>query len=414
MHAETDKLRILFLSQRFLFPMDTGGKIRTGKILGQLSKMHHVTVISNVESPKDDPYLDGTDLFCNKFIRVPWVEVKRFTTAFYWKIFKYSFSRYPISMLNDYSSELENAVLTELENGKYDIAICDFMQSALNFKKVNNIPIMLFQHNVESVIAQRHMQRSKDPISKIFWWLQFRKMYYYEKKMCQRFDSVVAVSDADKTKMENWYGLKKVFTIPTGVDIEYFNENMGIKEKNQLVYVGAMDWLPNEDAVIFFLKDIFPLVKGHIPDVNLKIVGRNPSPKLEKVITGHKNVELTGWVEDTRPYIAESAVFIVPIRIGGGTRMKIYQAMAMSKAVVSTSIGAEGLPLENDKHIIFADDNKSFANSIMTLLNNAEKRKKIGETARQYVYENFRWENVAKVFIDICKETVLSARKNHS
>jgi len=405
-------MRILFLSQRFLFPSDTGGKIRTGKILEQLTKEHEVTVISNVEYPKDEPYVSQMSSLCNKFIPVSYVEVKRFTRAFYWKLFKYSFRRYPISMLNDFSPELESAVLNELENGDYDLAICDFMQSSINFKKVKDIPLLLFQHNVESVIAQRHMQRSRDPISLLFWWLQFRKMYYYEKKMSLRFDRVVAVSEGDKDLMEEWYGLENVFTIPTGVDTDYWKSANDNEQNEQLVYVGAMDWLPNEDAIIYFLNDIFPIIKEREPHIKLTIVGRNPSPKLQKILDTRKDAELTGWVEDTRPYIAKGSVFIVPIRIGGGTRMKIYQAMAMSKAVVSTSIGAEGLPLDNNKHIIFADDEKTFADSILGLVDDKENRKKLGTNARKYVHENFRWKNVAKVFTDICKDAVSVAKKS--
>ena len=176
------ELKVLFLSQRFLFPQDTGGKIRTSNILEHLNKKFSVTVISNVESPKDDPYVHRMDRLCDKFISVPWKETKRYTVKFYWEVFKKSFSVYPVTMLNDYSPELEEAVLKELSNVEYDLAICDFMQSTLNFRQVTNIPRILFQHNVETTISQRHMQSSKDPVSKIFWWLQFRKMFYHEKR----------------------------------------------------------------------------------------------------------------------------------------------------------------------------------------------------------------------------------------
>ena len=401
------KPKVLFLSQRFLFPQDTGGKIRTGKILEKLKNHFSITVISNVESPKDDPYVPLMKNLCDKFIPVPWVETKRYTLKFYWELFKKSFSIYPVPMLNDYSPELENAVLTELNNDHYDLAICDFMQSTLNFRQVNGIPMILFQHNVEATISQRHMKRSRDPISKIFWWLQHKKMFYHEKRQCRKFNTVIAVSEMDKKRMETWYGVKNVYTIPTGVDTEYFKPAENIREKKQLVYVGAMDWLPNEDAMFYFLSDVFPQILKKEPDTRLIIVGRNPSPKFQKFVSNFTNVRITGWVEDTRPYIAESAVFIVPIRIGGGTRMKIYQAMAMGKAIVSTRVGAEGLPLKDDEHILFADDPNQFAQRVLWLLTNPSERSKIGESARKYVYENFRWEKVAEVFSEICTATML-------
>lgn len=405
------ELKVLFLSQRFLFPQDTGGKLRTSNILERLNKKFSVTVVSNVESPKDDPYLHQMDRLCDKFVAVPWIETKRYTVKFYWEVFKKSFSIYPVTMLNDYSPELEEAVLRELAIEEYDLAVCDFMQSTLNFRKVTNIPRILFQHNVETTISQRHMQRSRNPVSKFFWWLQFRKMFYHEKKQSTLFDTVIAVSDADKQRMEKWYKLNNVLTIPTGVDTDYYSANGKISEKKQIVFVGAMDWLPNNDAIFYFLEKIFPIIQKEDPDVNFVIVGRNPSPQLERFAKTFSNVTVTGWVEDTRPYISDSAVFIVPIRIGGGTRMKIFEGMAMGKAIVSTTVGAEGLPLKHSEHIFFADDEKVFANNVINLMRDKQLRKQIGEQARQYVYKNFRWEKVADVFAKICLETV---KKNKS
>ncbi|MFZ0389929.1 MAG: glycosyltransferase family 4 protein [Calditrichia bacterium] len=308
-------------------------------------------------------------------------------------------------MLNDYSPELENAVLSELENGKYNLAICDFMQSTLNFKRIKDLPILLFQHNVEAAIAQRHMQRAKDPLMRTFWWLQFKKMFFHEKQQCHRFDSVIAVSENDKKLMESWYKADNVYEIPTGVDTEFFAPQTKQPEKRKLLFVGAMDWLPNHDAMLYFLEKIWPLIRKKAPDTEFTIVGKNPSPKLQRIAAELSNVTVTGWVDDTRPYIAESAVFIVPIRIGGGTRMKIYQGMSMEKAIVSTTIGAEGLPLIPGKHIIIADSDKDFANEVIQLLENEIERKNLGDAARQYVYENFRWEKVADVFIDVCHKT---------
>ncbi len=400
------ELKVLFLSQRFLFPQDTGGKIRTGKILEQLNKRFSITVISNVESPKDDPYVPEMQKICDKFVPVPWKEIPRYTLKWYWDVFKKSFSIYPVPMLNDYSPELEQAVLDELQQGDYDLAICDFMQSTLNFRQVTGIPKILFQHNVEATISLRHMNRAKDPLFKIFWWLQFRKMFYHEKRESARFDAVIAVSELDKQRFEEWYGLNNVYVIPTGVDTDFYAPAPDVPVKKQIVFVGAMDWLPNHDAMLFFLEEVFPKIKQEEPDVKFVIVGRNPAPKLKKLVEQYTDVTITGWVEDTRPYVHESAVFVVPIRIGGGTRMKIYEAMAMEKAIVSTRVGAEGLPLEDGKHIYLADEPTEFARKVVQLLRNEQERETLGKQARQYVYEHFRWEKVADVFAQICLDVV--------
>ncbi len=385
--------------------MDTGGKIRTGNILKQLSKQHDITLISNLESPKDDEWLPEIPKFCSTFVPIKWKEIKKGSFLFFLRLFFQMFSIYPVSVLNDYSAKLRKAVEKELEKGDYDIAICDFVQSALLFKNVKKIPTLLFQHNVESVISQRHITQNTNPIPKLFWWLQWRKMFYFEKKACNKFDTTIAVSDNDRNLFNELYKADSIKTIPTGVDIDYYTPLDSKINKHSLIFCGSMDWLPNEDAVLFFINEILSEIKSKVHDVHLIVVGRNPSSNLMKIVEKVAEVTLTGWVDDTRPYIEKGALFIVPIRIGGGTRMKIYEAMAMGKTVVSTTIGAEGLPLENNKHIMIEDDPIKFGKTIINLFLDTTKSEKIGANARKYVVDNFAWSSVAKVFSDICDET---------
>ena len=400
-------MKILFLSQRFLFPMDAGGKIRTGKILEQLSRTEEITVISNTESPKDDLYLAKMQDLCTHFIPVPWQEIHKHSRLFVARLLFQMFSMYPVSVLNSCSKPLQTAVEQEYAQRKYDVAICDFVQSALEFRNIRSIPTILFQHNVESMIAKRHIEQSENLLGKLFWWLQWKKMFRFEAKACKAFDTVIAVSDKDKETFQNLYRLDNVVTIPTGVDVEYFQPIPDIPVNDYgVAFCGSLDWLPNEDAVLFFINDILPLIKPHIPNIRFIVIGKNPSPALQKLVKAYPEVTLTGWVEDTRPYIAESAVFIVPLRIGGGTRMKIYEAMAMGKTVVSTSIGAEGLPVDNGEHLIIADQPDKFAENIITLLNNRPKRESIGTAARIFVREYFAWKHVAEEFHHICKMTI--------
>lgn len=394
------------MSQGFLLPMDTGGKIRTGKILEQLVKTNEVTLISNIQSPKDGPYLSQVDRICTRFLSVPRKKVRRYSLVFYARLFFQMFSLYPVSVLNDYCDNLRVVVEREHRQEKYDLAICDFVQSALMFRNIKGIPTVLFQHNVESMIARRHMEQAGNVVERIFWWLQWKKMFSFEERACKGFDTVIAVSDKDNEVFREHYGLDNVVTIPTGVDTDYyaFQSNTPVEE-DSLVFCGSMDWLPNEDAIAFFIRDILPGIKGKIPDVTLTVVGRNPSPTLLRIGRDHREIQLTGWVEDTRPYIARSALFIVPIRIGGGTRMKIYEAMAMGKPVVSTSIGAEGLPITSGKNIIIEDDPHKFANAIVDLLKKPEKRAEIGAAGQAFVRKNCAWKHVAEEFANICRKT---------
>jgi sugar transferase (PEP-CTERM/EpsH1 system associated) len=397
-------MKLLFLSQRFLMPMDTGGKIRTGNILKQLSKDHDITLISNVEYPKDSPYLDQMNLFCKTFIPVPWKETPKYSARFFFSLALRMFSPYPVNVLNDYSRRLQETVEMTGRSRAFDAAVCDFVQSALMFRNMNHLRTVLFQHNVESQIMTRHVEKSENPGLRFFWQLQRKKMLWFEKDACRRFDAVIAVSEQDQKLFEQLYALENVETIPTGVDVEFFSSKLTTpKRKNSLSFCGSMDWLPNEDAMFFFIRDVLPIIKAKTPDVSLTIIGRNPSSALKNLLKDNPEVVLTGWVEDTRPYISESQIVIVPIRIGGGTRMKIFEAMSMGKAVVSTTVGAEGLPVTDKENIIIEDDPHGFAAAILSLLEDTNERDAIGKRASEFVRKHFTWERVAGKFIDICR-----------
>jgi glycosyltransferase involved in cell wall biosynthesis len=180
--------------------------------------------------------------------------------------------------------------------------------------------------------------------------------------------------------------------------VDYFKPAPDTEECDSLVFTGSMDWLPNEDGVAYFIREILPLIRQQVPKVSLRIVGRKPSADLESLAARQENVELTGWVEDVRPFLARGAVCIVPLRIGSGTRLKIFEAMAMGKAVVSTSIGAEGLPVQPGENILMADDPDTFAQSVVSLLRDATRRREIGLAARKLVAENYSWERIAEDF----------------
>ena len=404
------RMRILFLSQRFVLPMDTGGKICTGKLLEQLRDRATLTLVSNIEHSKDQPFLRDVDRLCSRFVPVPWREVPRTSLIYYPRLLLQSLRALPVSALNDYSATLQRAVETEIASQSFDLAICDFVQSALMFQHVSGIPTLLFQHNVESAIPRRHMDRSTSAVAKLFWWLQWKKMVRFEQQSCRQFDTVIAVSESDAAQMRHLYGVDNVEPIPTGVDTEFYYPAPDADSRTaELVFCGSMDWLPNQDAMRYFIAEVLPLVRRTLPDATLTIVGRNPAAALERLVDSTHGVRLTGWVDDTRPHIAAGRVFIVPIRIGGGTRMKIYEGMAMNRVVLSTSIGAEGLDYENGHNIVLADDAASFAAETVSLVTDDRRRQHIAAAGRQHVARKFSWQRVASVFLDICERTAESA-----
>jgi sugar transferase (PEP-CTERM/EpsH1 system associated) len=409
--AGNGKLKVLFFSQRFPYPMDTGGKIRTGKLLEKLKDVFDITLISNVESPKDDTYLDRMPALCSSFHGVPWKEAKKYSARFYLRLLAAMFSRYPFTVINDYSKDLETKIRNVANEQDYDLLVCDFLQPSLNLRSITNYPSLLFQHNVESMIARRHYESAKEPVSRLFWWLQWQKMRRYERKACEKFNGIVAVSEHDKNVLEQEFGARNVFTIPTGVDTDFFSPKEGNFEWNSLVFTGSMDWLPNEDAILFFAREILGKIKAQAPAIKLTVVGRNPSRYLVNELKQYPEIKVVGWVEDVRPYISRHALYIIPLRIGGGTRIKVYEAMAMGKAVVSTAIGVEGLPVTSGVNVIIADDPESFAQEVIRLLRDPEMRNRIEREARKFVETNASWDKAAVAFNDICSRVV--ENQNH-
>ncbi|MEM7466645.1 MAG: glycosyltransferase family 4 protein [Pseudomonadota bacterium] len=400
-------MRIAFLSQRFLMPMDTGGKIRTGNILEQLNKKHDITWVGNYNPRKDEQYREDISRFCQRFIPVEWNEPERGSPRFYARLAKNLCSTFPVTALNDYSPELEQALLETLAEQEFDLAICDFVQSALLFRQVKNIPTLLFTHNVEAKIFERHLDAAGNPATQLLWWSQQKRMARFEKQSVHKFDRVIAVSDNDAAIFEREYGADNAVSIPTGVDIDFYQPGDPEKsDPHNIVFCGSMDWLPNEDGMKFFLTEIAGLLDARLENWSLTIVGRNPSDAMQALAGQSPNVTLTGWVDDVRTYLETAGVCIVPLRIGGGTRMKIYEAMAMGKAVVATTVGAEGLEGENGRDICLVDQPTDIAEAIVELVLDHDKRRAMEQSARRLVEENFSWARVADRFSEICNETI--------
>lgn len=207
--------------------------------------------------------------------------------------------------------------------------------------------------------------------------------------------------------MQREYGLAEVADVPTGVDTDYFRpQGVASPEPHNLVFTGSMDWLPNEDAIRYFTEQILPRVKQAVPDVTLTVVGRNPSAHLLELSKRDASIIVTGRVEDVRPYIERSAAYIVPIRIGGGTRLKIYEAMAMAKPVVSTAVGAEGLPVHDGVELLIADTPEKFAATVVRVMTDQSLAQQLGRRAAHTVRGQFGWSRVAASFAEICQRAI--------
>jgi glycosyltransferase involved in cell wall biosynthesis len=231
-------------------------------------------------------------------------------------------------------------------------------------------------------------------------------MRRYERIVYRECRQVIAVSEIDAQCIRQMCGIEHVSTAPTGVDVDFFSPPAPVRSNGHVVFIGSMDWLPNIDGVLYFTEKILPLIRLRIPDCGLTIAGRFPDERIRRLAVRDRRITVTGTVEDIRPYLWHAGVAIVPLRIGDGTRLKVYEAMAAKVPVVSTSIGAEGLDYADGQNILIADDPQRFAGECVRLLRDRTERERISAAAWRMVTEKYSWEAVTQTFERILEQTV--------
>lgn len=371
-------------------------------MLKELKNEHHVTYLTLDDGSASAEERKRSTEYCHDLICIPHFRREKFTPGFYFELLLNLAESRPYA-IKKYESAAMLRKIVELERKNcFDFIVCDFLAPAANVPRNLASPTILFQHNVEAMIWKRHYEIQTNLIKKAYLYNQWQKMRSFEQHMCRDFDCVIGVSAEDREQMKRDYGAQTVFDVPTGVDTDYFQPRGVQPSAHSMVFTGSMDWLPNEDAIKYFMGAIMPLIKKKVPDAVLTVVGRNPPPALVELSNEDPSLIITGRVEDVRPYIEESAVYIVPLRIGGGTRLKIFEAMAMERAVVSTTVGAEGLPVSNGKELLVADEPAAFANAVITLLTDSSYAVQLGQRAASIVRQNHGWRQVTESFVSIC------------
>jgi sugar transferase (PEP-CTERM/EpsH1 system associated) len=396
-------VNILWLKTELLHPVDKGGRIRTYQMLRELKRDHYITYLTLDDGGAALDAAERAEEYCHDLVRVPFHTQPKRTAAFYGELLRNLASPLPYAIWKYRSPAMRRAIEDARQRRETDVVVCDFLTPSVNVPDRRPCPTLLFQHNVEATIWERQAQVASNPVTKAYLREQWRRMRRFERAQCRRFDHVVAVSPRDAEVFRTEYGVRNVSEIPTGTDTEYFRPTGRARpEPLDLVFTGSMDWLPNEDAIGYFAEAILPRVRQAVPGVTLTVVGRNPSGRVASLGRRDPAVRITGSVPDVRPYIERAALFIVPLRIAGGTRLKIYEAMAMEKAVVSTSVGAEGLPVRDGEDIVLADTPEAFAAAVTGLLKDPRRAEGLGRRAAAVVRAEFGWDRVAERFADTC------------
>ena len=406
-------MKILWVKAGGLVPPDTGGKIRSYNIVRELARQHSITFFSFYAAHDCDSH----PALKNMVDRVVCMPLDLPASKSFAEMLDYSiglFSSAPYNITKYCRPQVRRRLRALLQQETYDVMLCDFMAAAGVIPWDWPTPKVLFTHNVEAAIWRRHYEVATNPIWKAISWLEWRKTEAAERTYLRLADRVLTVSETDRDAFASFVEAGKLAVIPTGVDVDYFHPTDVEETANSLVFTGSMDWLPNEDAILYFVDAILPVIKKQCPEVSLEVVGRSPSRKLQALAARERSLRLTGWVEDIRPFVARGSVCIVPLRIGGGTRLKIFEAMAMSKAVVSTSVGAEGLPVQSGANIIVADTPGDFAQSVVSLLRDPSQRRRLGTSARALVQEKYSWPKVAESFASTLRDTIIPSRPRNA
>ena len=390
-------MRILWLKSDLLLPLDKGGKLRTWHLMRHLARRHEITYLAFREPDQPAADVEGMKEVAARVETITRREPAKGTLRFYVDAALHLVDPLPYAVGKYRSAEYRRRLEALLARERFDLIVCDFLFPAVNLPKRLPCPAVMFTHNVESEIWRRHAETKTGVLGRLLYGAQYRRMLRYERRELARFDGILAVSDADRDTFTRLYPgaiSQPVHVVPTGVDTDYFEPASSDPQSRAMVFTGSMDWLPNEDAMIYFCREVLPAIRAEIPDASLAIVGRTPTPAVKKLAEEH-GVTVTGRVDDVRPYMKEAAVYIVPLRIGGGTRLKIFEAMAMGKAVVSTTVGAEGLPVTDGEHVRLADEPAAFARAVVHLMRDLDERRRIEAAARALVVARYDWSAVA-------------------
>lgn len=424
----TAKPKILLLSPVVPYPPTDGGKLRTFKLCNLLADKYDITILARVRHDDLDfeKYLGNGPFSKIIFIPVVYPETANLT-----KIEKPSSGKMVVNKIQDWTdvskgmpygldfkveARFREALIECLHQG-YDIVHAEHLHMSQYLRFAQDIPSVLTEMDVEYEKVRRSIQamvgelrgkwvtkqvdRLVKPIKLKY---QLKKIKEIESSLADSVDVCIAMSESDKRLLQEMNPTLRIEIVPNGVDISYFQPTEIDDGSLSLTYTGHMGYLPNIDAVQFFHKDIYPHIRAAFPHIKLNIVGKNPEERIIALGKIDPSITVTGFVEDVRPFMTRDSIYVAPLRLGSGTRLKILEAMAMKMAVVSTTIGCEGLDVENDKNILIADDPGDFAEAVTELIRNPKKRRQIGDEARKLVEKSYDWSSIAKLQDHVYKE----------
>jgi sugar transferase (PEP-CTERM/EpsH1 system associated) len=392
-------MRLLLLTPQLPYPPHQGTSLRNFNLIAQLAKRHRVCLLTFLEP---DQSLDDAGPLLDMCEWIDTVPVPRRSSTL--RLRQMLTTRWPDMAWRLWSPAFHDRLAIRLAEAPLDVVQIEAIELAPYMSAISRArresaeprPLIVYEdHNAEWVLQKRACLTDlripgRWPAA-AYSFVQWMRLKRYEADVCRRADCVVAMSEADRDAILAIAPQVPVTIVPNGVDLDEYTGYDGPGQPFDLVFTGKMDFRPNVDAMLWFRREVWPLIRQQRPEVKLAIVGQRPHSRLDPLreVAG---ITVTGWVPDVRSYIAGATVYVAPLRVGGGTRLKLLQAMAMEAAIVATSLGAEGFPVTHGRELLLADTPASFAQAILALLDDPEQRAQLGAAARRFVETTYGWD----------------------
>lgn len=410
-------MRILFLAHLFPLPLDSGGKIKSYHTLKALAGAHEVRMVAFVRNDEEERLIPELQSIC---AGVDVVRLKRGRCRQVRDLLGSLVRGRSFIIDRDYRADMADAVRRAVGELRPDVVHVDHLQMAQYVDFGGAYRVVLDNHNVESMIIRRVAETSESRAMRAHARLEWPKLQRYEVETCGQCDLVLMVSEEDRATLagmlglvqhgegrkdvwdegDGWDGCGKIECVPIGVDVDHFTPVERAVGSRNILSIGTMYWPPNVDSMLYFSREILPLVRERVPGCTLTIAGQRPVESIQ-ALGRESGITVTGYVDDERLIAKECGVFIVPLRSGSGVRVKILNALAMGLPVVSTSVGAEGLAVKSGEHLLIADGPREFADAVVRVLGDAELADRLGRSGRELVCERYSWQRVGDRLLDL-------------
>lgn len=396
-------LSILVVTTSLPYPPNWGGGIRVYQFLRNLARHHKVTLLT-FGTPEERDKVIALEKICDSvhIVAPPHTQANKRTAQLKSLISPRSFAAGGL-----YCAAMQRKIDDLLSRETFDLIQVEFGHLS-SYRFGSGVPVVLDEHNIEYELLYRMYQSERSGFRRFYNWLEYKKYQHEEREFWKRVDACVFTSEREEAMLRAQIPDKRVTTAPNGVDINYFQPIAEEMDLNSLVFTGLISYRPNTDAVLYFAQEILPLIVQKRPQTVFSIVGMGPTEEVCRLESA--NVHVTGKVPDVRPYIAKAGALVVPLRMGSGTRLKVLEGLAMAKPVVSTSLGCEGIDVKAEEHLRIADTPETFAQAVITMLEDREAALAMGRRGRTLVEQYYSWESITDHLEEFHQEVLETSR----